>query len=57
MRRLVLIACLAALFFLAPSALSPGLRVAVAAAVFGLAAWGLTVAFRRRSGGLSFKVR
>ena len=51
------IACLAVLFFLAPSALSPGLRVAVAAAVFALAAWGLTVAFRRRSGGLAFRIR
>jgi hypothetical protein len=51
------IACLAALFFLAPSSLSPGLRLGVAAAVFALAAWGLTVAFRRRSGGLAFRIR
>jgi hypothetical protein len=51
------IACLAALFFVAPSSLSPGLRLGVAAAVFALAAWGLTVAFRRRSGGLAFRIR
>jgi hypothetical protein len=51
------IACLAALYFLAPSSLSPGLRLGVAAAVFGLAAWGLTGAFRRRSGGLAFRIR
>lgn len=48
--------CLAILFFAAPSLLSPPLRLAAAAAVFGLVAWGLTVAFRRRSGGLSFRL-
>lgn len=48
--------CLAILFFAAPSLLSPALRLAVGALVFGLAAWGLTVVFRRRSGGLSFKL-
>jgi hypothetical protein len=47
---------LAALFFLAPSGLSPLARIAIAAAVFGLAAWALTTAFRRRSGGLAFRV-
>jgi len=48
--------CLAILFFAAPSALALPLRLAAAAAVFGLAAWGLTVVFRRASGGLSFKL-
>jgi hypothetical protein len=48
---------LAALFFAAPSFLPPGGRIAAAAAAFGLAAWGLTVAFRRRSGGHAFRVR
>lgn len=47
---------LAALFFLAPLALPPVARIAIAAAVFGLAAWWLTAAFTRRSGGLAFRV-
>jgi uncharacterized membrane protein YhiD involved in acid resistance len=51
------IAALAALFFLAPSLLSPPLRLVAALAVFVLAAWGLTLAFRRRSGGLAFRVK
>jgi uncharacterized membrane protein YhiD involved in acid resistance len=51
------IASLAALFFLAPDLLSPVLRLPVAVAVFALCAWGLTVAFRRRSGGLAFRIR
>ena len=51
------VAVLAGLFFLAPAALAPGLRLAVAAAVFALAAWLLTAAFRRRSGGLAFRVK
>lgn len=50
------VVCLAILFFAVPSLLAPPLRLAVGAVVFGLAAWGLTVAFRRRSGGLSFKL-
>jgi uncharacterized membrane protein YhiD involved in acid resistance len=50
------LAVLAALFFLAPAAMPPPARIAVAAVVFGLAAWWLTLAFRRRSGGLSFRL-
>jgi hypothetical protein len=48
---------LAALFFLGPSGLPPVARIAVAGAVFALVAWGLIVAFRRRSGGQAFRVR
>ena len=48
---------LAALFFLGPSAVPPVARILVAAAVFALIAWGLVVAFRRRSGGRAFRVR
>jgi hypothetical protein len=51
------VACLAILFIAAPAVLSPPLRLAAGAAVFGLAAWGLTVAFRRASGGLAFRIR
>jgi hypothetical protein len=47
---------LAALFYLGPSDLSPGVRFGAAAAVFAFAAWGLTTAFRRRSG-QAFKLR
>jgi hypothetical protein len=54
---LVAIVCLGLLFFAAPSLLSPGLRIVVAAAAFGLAAWALTTAFRRASGGLAFRIR
>lgn len=54
---LLAVVCLAVLFFAAPSSLSPVLRVAIAALVFALAAWGLTAAFRRASGGLAFKFR
>ncbi|MGH2992588.1 MAG: hypothetical protein ACRDL1_03525, partial [Solirubrobacterales bacterium] len=50
------IAVLGILFFLAPSALPPPLRIGAAAAVFALAAWWLTGVFRRRSGGLAFRV-
>jgi hypothetical protein len=50
------IAVLGILFFGAPSALPPLLRIAAAAAVFALAAWWLTAVFRRRSGGLAFRV-
>jgi uncharacterized membrane protein YhiD involved in acid resistance len=51
------VASLAILFIAAPSVLSPLLRIAAGAAVFALAAWGLTVAFRRASGGLAFRIR
>jgi hypothetical protein len=51
------VACLAVLFIAAPSLLSPPLRIAAAAAVFAFAAWGLTVVFRRASGGLAFRIR
>lgn len=44
------------LFFLAPSAIAAPLRIAAAAVVFALAAWWLTGVFRRRSGGLAFRV-
>jgi hypothetical protein len=50
------LAVLAVLFFLAPAAMPPLARIAVAAVIFGLAAWWLTLAFRRRSGGLSFRL-
>jgi hypothetical protein len=50
------IAVLAALFYLAPSGMSPGLRVGAAAAVFALVAWALVAAFRSRSG-RAFKLR
>ena len=46
---------LAALFF--GELLPPVGRIAAAAAVFALAAWWLTGAFRRRSGGYAFRVR
>jgi hypothetical protein len=51
------VATLAVLFYLAPSELGPGLRIAIGAAVFGLAAWGFTAAFRSRSGGYAFRVK
>ena len=54
---LTAVACLGILFFGAPSLLSPYVRIGVAIAVFGLAAWGLTVVFRRASGGLAFRIR
>ena len=38
------------LFYLGPSSLSPLARVAIGAAVYALAAWGLITAFRARSG-------
>jgi hypothetical protein len=52
----VAVIVLGALFFFAPAGLPPLARIAVAAAAFGLAAWGLTVAFRRRSGGMAFRM-
>jgi hypothetical protein len=51
------VAVLALLFFLAPAGFPPVLRIAAAAAAFGLAAWWLTATFRRRSGGLAFRVK
>jgi hypothetical protein len=54
---LAAVACLAILFFGAPDLLSPYVRIAAALAVFGLAVWGLTVVFRRASGGLAFRIR
>jgi hypothetical protein len=52
----VAVIVLGALFFLGPAGFPPLARIAVAAVAFGLAAWGLTVAFRRRSGGLAFRM-
>jgi hypothetical protein len=49
------VAVLAALFF--GELLPPLGRIAAAAAVFGIAAWWLTGAFQRRSGGYAFRVR
>jgi FtsH-binding integral membrane protein len=54
---LAAVACLAILFFGAPSLLSPYVRIGAALAVFGLAAWWLTTIFRRASGGLAFRIR
>jgi hypothetical protein len=47
---------LGVLFYLAPPGLSPLARVLIAAAVFAVAFWSLTRAFRRRAG-VSFKLR
>lgn len=52
----VAIAVLAALVFGVPG-IHPMARVAIAAAVFVGVAWLLSGVFRRRSGGLRFKVR
>lgn len=46
---------LALLFYLGPDGLPAIGRVAIAAIVFGVAAWALTRIFRARSGGLPFK--
>jgi hypothetical protein len=54
---LVAVVCLAILFLGASDLMAPVARIAVAAGVFGLAAWGLTVVFRRASGGLAFRIR
>jgi hypothetical protein len=51
------VACLAILFIAVPAALPPVLRLAAGVVVFALAAWGLTVAFRRASGGLAFRIK
>jgi hypothetical protein len=50
------LAVLALLFFAGPESLPPIARAAIALAVFGLAAYGLTRVFRNRSGGQSFKL-
>ena len=47
---------LALLFFLGPESLPPIARLAIAAAAFGLAAWGLTAVFQSRSG-RAFRVK
>lgn len=47
---------LGALFYLAPGAMPPAARIAVAAAVFALIAWWLSSAFRKRTG-VAFKLR
>jgi hypothetical protein len=52
----VALVVLAALFFLGPAGMPPLARIAIAAAAFGLAAWWLTTMFRRRSGGLPFRL-
>jgi peptidoglycan/LPS O-acetylase OafA/YrhL len=51
------VATLAVLFYLAPEGIGPLVRIGLAAVVFGLCAWGLTIAFRNRSGGHSFRVK
>ena len=51
------VATLAVLFYAAPSDLGPAVRLAIAAVVFGLAAWGFTTAFRNKSGGYSFRIK
>jgi|SRR5215211_3942558 len=51
------VAVLAVLFYVAPEGFGPAVRIAIAAVVFGLCIWGLTVAFRNRSGGHSFRVK
>lgn len=51
------VAALALLFYLAPSGLAPILRVVIAAVIFGLSAWGLTILFRNHSGGRAFRVK
>ena len=48
---------LAVLFYFGPDGLAAPLRVAIAAAAFALAAAALAALFRRRSGGLSFRIR
>jgi uncharacterized membrane protein YhiD involved in acid resistance len=50
------IAVLAVLVFATPD-VHPAIRIGIAAAVFAAAAWLFGAAFRRRSGGLRFKVR
>jgi uncharacterized BrkB/YihY/UPF0761 family membrane protein len=47
---------LGVLFYLAPRAMPPGARIAVAAVVFAAMAWLLSNAFRKRTG-VAFKLR
>jgi hypothetical protein len=51
------VATLGVLFYLAPSDVGPAIRIAIGAAVFALAAWGFTAAFRSRSGGYAFRIK
>ena len=51
------VAVLAILFYLAPEGLGSIVRLAIAAVVFALCAWGFTVVFRNRSGGHSFRLK
>jgi hypothetical protein len=51
------VATLGVLFYLAPAELAPVVRLAIGAAVFGLAAWAFTIAFRSRSGGYAFRIK
>jgi hypothetical protein len=51
------IGVLGALFVVGPEGLAPVAKVAAALVAFGLAAWRLTRAFRRRSGGALFKTK
>ncbi len=51
------VAVLGVLFYLAPSGLAPIFRLVISVAIFGLAVWGLTITFRNRSGGHSFRVK
>jgi hypothetical protein len=45
------------LYYLAPPSIPPLARIAIAASVFALGAWGLTAVFRSRSGGRAFRLR
>jgi len=47
---------LAGLFYLGPEGLPPVGRVLIGGGAFGLCAWGLAAAFRRRAG-VAFKIR
>jgi hypothetical protein len=51
------VATLAVLFYVAPSDIGPAVRIAIGAAIFALAAWAFTAAFRSRSGGYAFRVK
>jgi hypothetical protein len=51
------VATLGVLFYAAPVGLTPAARIAIGAAVFCLAAWGFTTAFRSRSGGYAFRLK
>lgn len=52
----VAVVTLVALYAFAPAGLAPSLRLAIAAAVFAAAFWALRGLFKRRSGGLSFRI-